>query len=78
MEFPACLCCYTNYFYKLAPFFAYSTRYIAAKIPNGTAIKSDSSVIISVLISAGIRDAFLNYIPVQTAPVSDFLHLLSE
>jgi len=43
---------------NLFPLFAYSTRKIAEKIPNGTAIKSDKNVIITVLISAGIRDAF--------------------
>ena len=43
---------------NLFPLFAYSTRKIAEKIPNGTAIKSDKNVIITVLISAGIRDEF--------------------
>ena len=43
---------------NLFPLFAYSTRKIAKKIPHGTAIKSDQNVIITVLISADIRDAF--------------------
>ena len=42
---------------NLFPFPAYSTRKIAEKIPNGTAIKSESSVITTVLINAGITDA---------------------
>ena len=37
---------------------AYSTRKIAAKIPNGTAIRSDNRVMITVLINAGISEAF--------------------
>ena len=43
---------------NLFPFPAYSTRKIAEKIPNGTAIRRESSVITTVLISAGITDAF--------------------
>ena len=43
---------------NLLPRLAYSTRKIAAKIPSGTAIKSDSPVIMTVLISAGISEAF--------------------
>ena len=43
---------------NLLPRFAYSTRKMAEKIPNGTAIKSDSAVMMTVLINAGIKDAF--------------------
>ena len=42
---------------NLLPRFAYSTRKMAEKIPKGTAIRRDSAVMITVLISAGIRDA---------------------
>ena len=43
---------------NLFPFPAYSTRKIAEKIPNGTAISKESSVMIIVLIKAGIKEAF--------------------
>ena len=43
---------------SLLPLPAYSTRKIAEATPMGTAITRESAVMISVLISAGIRDAF--------------------
>ena len=43
---------------NLFPFPEYSTRKIAEKIPNGTAIKRESIVITIVLISAGTTEAF--------------------
>ena len=45
-------------FTKRLPFFAYSTRKIAAKIPTGAAIARDTSVMIRVLISDGRRETF--------------------
>ena len=38
------------------PLFAYSTRKMAEKIPKGTAMISESSVIATVLISAGNKE----------------------
>ena len=43
-------------FTRRLPRFAYSTRYIAEKIPVGTAISSDRKVMYTVLIIAGIID----------------------
>ena len=43
---------------NLFPFFAYSTRKMAEKIPNGIAMTSDNAVIMTVFTSAGIKDAF--------------------
>ena len=43
---------------NLFPLFAYSTRKIAEKIPNGTAISSDNNVITIVLTKAGTTEAF--------------------
>ena len=43
---------------SLFPFFAYSTKYIAEKIPIGPAIHKESKVIISVFIIAGSMDTF--------------------
>ena len=44
---------------NLLPLFAYSTRKIAEKIPNGIAMINDRKVMITVLIRAGIKDAIL-------------------
>ena len=43
---------------NLFPRLAYSTRKIAEKIPNGTAMIKDNAVIIIVLIKAGNSDPF--------------------
>jgi hypothetical protein len=45
-------------FTSLLSLFAYSTRYIAANIPRGAAIKRDISVTKMVFISAGRSETF--------------------
>ena len=42
----------------LFPRLAYSTRYIAEKIPSGTDIRSAKAVVIKVFIRAGVREQF--------------------
>ena len=65
MEFPG-VSLSSDYTYIYFPLFAYSTRKIAEKIPKGTAIIRDNSVINNCIYeSRNYRRNFQNCIPVK-------------